>query len=166
MTAYQRTVTTANNHQQLLYFSGRSPYSNFYRAPFVIEGRRYFNVEQWYQASKARTFGDEEIELAILSCPSPRECKSLGYAIKHFDMGRWKEVCDEIMRRGVTEKFSQNPELRKELLATDCAELIEATQYDSWWGSGRNITEEHDTYPGLNKMGLILMCVRRCLNNV
>ena len=70
------------------------------------------------------------------------------------------------MQKAVLEKFLQNPDMRASLIQTEEAELIEATQYDSWWGSGLPITDDHDQgYPGLSKMGRILGSVRGCLKD-
>ena len=47
-------------------------------------------------------------------------------------------------------KFSQNPEIAKELLATGDAILIEHTQNDDYWADGRDITGKKQARPSLN----------------
>jgi ribA/ribD-fused uncharacterized protein len=162
--AYQRQATTDDKRELLLFHTGRSIFSNFHPAPFTIDGKRYLHVEQYYQSMKAQTFGDCETQLAILRAYSPKQCKALGYAIRNFDMAKWKEVSESVMQKGVLEKFLQNPTLRQALLNTGKAEIIEATKYDRWWGSGCSIEEDHQTYPGFNKLGLILSDTRACLS--
>jgi ribA/ribD-fused uncharacterized protein len=51
------------------------------------------------------------------------------------------------------EKFRQNPALRKALLDTGDAKLIESSPYDSYWGEGKD-------KKGLNHLGTILERVR------
>ncbi len=55
-------------------------------------------------------------------------------------------------------KFSQNPEIAKELLATRDAIIIEHTQNDAYWADGGDGS-------GKNKLGFLLMQVREELKN-
>lgn len=165
MSEYERIFTTADKRELMLYTSGYSIYSNFYRSPFKIEGQRYLTMEQWYQSMKAHTFGDTEAEVAILKTTSPRICKSIGWKIQNFDKIRWNQISQGIMLRGLTEKFKQNAKLQKLLLETESLLLVEASPYNDWWSSGLAITEDHTTYPGLNKMGQMLMCVRESIRH-
>ena len=52
----------------------------------------------------------------------------------------WEEVKNKVMLQALRMKFSQNPEIAKELLATGDAILIEHTQNDDYWADGRDIT--------------------------
>ena len=65
----------------------------------------------------------------------------------------WEEVKDEVMLQALRMKFSQNPEIAKELLATGDAILIENTRNDDYWADGGDGS-------GKNKLGLLLMQVR------
>ena len=62
----------------------------------------------------------------------------------------WEEVKDEVMLQALRMKFSQNPEIAKELLATGDAILIEHTQNDDYWADGRDITGKKQARPSLN----------------
>jgi len=57
------------------------------------------------------------------------------------------------MRKGVFQKFYQNPQLKQILLNTRNAELAEHTNRDTYWGDGGNGT-------GRNMLGRILMETR------
>lgn len=70
----------------------------------------------------------------------------------------WEEVKDEVMLQALRMKFSQNPEIAKELLATGDAILIENTRNDDYWADGGDGS-------GKNKLGLLLMQVREELKN-
>ena len=62
------------------------------------------------------------------------------------------------MLQALRMKFSQNPEISKELLATGDAILIEHTRNDDYWADGGDGS-------GKNKLGLLLMQVREELKN-
>ena len=70
----------------------------------------------------------------------------------------WEEVKDEVMLQALRMKFSQNPDIAKELMATGDAILIEHTRNDAYWSDGGHGS-------GKNKLGLILMQVREELKN-
>ena len=70
----------------------------------------------------------------------------------------WEEIKDEVMLQVLRMKFSQNPEIAKELLATGDAILIKHTRNDDYWTDGGDGS-------GKNKLGLLLMQVREELKN-
>lgn len=70
----------------------------------------------------------------------------------------WEDVKDEVMLLPLRMKFSQNPEIAKELLETGDAILIEHTQNDAYWADGGDGS-------GKNKLGFLLMQVREELKN-
>jgi hypothetical protein len=65
---------------------------------------------------------------------------------------------DLIMYEVVYAKFTQNEELRKELLATEDQAIIENAIHDPYWGCG-------SSQVGENKLGRILMTLRGALMN-
>ena len=71
----------------------------------------------------------------------------------------WEEVKDEVMHQALRMKFSQNPDIAKELLATGDAIIIEHTRNDAYWADG-------GVGSGKNKLGLLLMQVREELKNI
>ena len=70
----------------------------------------------------------------------------------------WEEVKDEVMLQALRMKFSQNPDIAKELMATGDAIIIEHTRNDAYWADGGDGS-------GKNKLGLLLMKVRKELKN-
>lgn len=66
----------------------------------------------------------------------------------------WDSVKDKIMYFVVFQKFSQNLHLKKLLKETGNVTLVENTKNDSYWANGPD-------GKGLNKLGLILMDVRK-----
>src|SRR5262245_38413791 len=87
-------------------------FSQWFAAPFELEGRTYATAEHWMMASKARLFGDLATLEKILVAPSPAQAKKLGRAVTPFDDGRWRKERFEIVTRGNVAKFSARDELR------------------------------------------------------
>ena len=70
----------------------------------------------------------------------------------------WEEIKDEVMLQALRMKFSQNPEIAKELLATGDAIIIENTRNDAYWADEGDGSRK-------NKLGLLLKQVREELKN-
>ena len=62
----------------------------------------------------------------------------------------WEEVKNEVMLQALQMKFSQNPEIAKELLATGDAIIIKHTQNDAYWADGGRWLWEEQARPSLN----------------
>lgn len=128
-------------------FSGAFTFlSNFYFVQIKHEGIMYNSVEAAYQAAKTK----DAIEKKFIATMSPGEAKKYGRRVKLRE--DWEEIKLAVMEELVKKKF-RNPSLRKKLMATGDAELIEG----NWWG---------DTYWGVckgkgeNHLGEILMSIR------
>ena len=94
----------------------------------------------------------------------PREQKALGRQVKNFDDAVWKKRCQDIVREGNRAKFTQNPHLRAELLATAGSTLVEASPRDRVWGIGLGASnwkaKHRQHWRGSNWLGQILTEVR------
>jgi hypothetical protein len=66
----------------------------------------------------------------------------------------WNDIKYDVMKECCFAKFHQNEDLLKMLLETGEEELIEASPYDNYWGTGRD-------GDGLNMLGKVLMEVRK-----
>ena len=141
--------------------------SQWYPAPFQIEGIRYLNNEQYMMAKKALLFMDTSTYNKIMAESDPAVCKALGKSAANFDQGRWDSCKEEIIYNANYAKFSQNPELKGALLATGDAIIAEASPYDKIWGIGLKATDPSSQDPnkwrGQNLLGKALMRVREDL---
>ena len=70
----------------------------------------------------------------------------------------WNKIKDNVMYDAVYAKFTQHESLKELLLSTNDAKLIEDSPTDAYWGVGANNR-------GLNRLGTILMNVRKKLDN-
>lgn len=125
-------------------------FSNFSPHPIRMKGEVWPTSEHYFQAQKfAGTEHEEEIRLL----KSPMIAARMGRDRKRPLRPDWESVKDEIMFEAVRAKFAQYEELRKILLATGDAEIIEHTSKDNYWGDGGDGS-------GRNMLGKTLMLVR------
>lgn len=141
--------------------------SQWYMAPFEVEGVRYLTAEHFMMAAKARHFHDEATLAAILAADHPSEAKKLGREVQNFNSAEWATVRYERVVQGNLAKFTQNPALRDFLVQTNPQILVEASPEDKIWGIGLTQEDARATQPaewlGLNLMGFALMEVRHRL---
>lgn len=146
----------------------RSCLSQWWRAPFEINGVRYATAEHFMMASKARTFGDLEHLQAILEAPTPAEAKQLGRAVRNFDATRWQAVAFDFVVQGSVAKFSSTPQLRAFLASTGEAILVEAAPRDTIWGIGLGpnnpLVNDPSKWRGRNQLGFALTQARALLS--
>lgn len=139
-------------------------FSNWYQRPFVIDDFRYFCVEQYMMAQKAKLFHDAENYTRILRANTPKGCKWLGKQVKPFDGDQWNAVKYDIVKTGNRAKFQQNPDLKELLLATGNSIMAEASPKDEVWGIEMDAQTAARTdpsqWPGKNLLGKILMELR------
>jgi len=142
------------NKEVINFYSTKDAYgcfSNFARYPFELDGKKWLTTEHYFQAQK---FPDNrDYQERIRSEKSPMVAARMGRSRLHVLRRDWEEVKDELMKKAVLAKFSQHDELRKILLSTGDALLVEHTSKDSYWGDGGDGS-------GKNKLGQILMEVR------
>jgi len=145
----------------------KGPYRNFSNMsahPIDMDGEKFPTVEHYFQAMKAKEFKDDEIYNKIVKSKTPKAAKALGIKVKNFVTEVWDDKRDEIMSKAIHAKFSQHPELRKELLDTGDKVIGEANPRDTYWGIGTAVESDKAKTPskwrGQNKLGKMLMELR------
>jgi ribA/ribD-fused uncharacterized protein len=138
--------------------------SQWYDAPFSVEGQRYATAEHFMMAEKAALFRDKATRQQILAAPNPGAAKALGRKVHGFDESLWERHRFDIVVRANLAKFAQNPELAAFLRRTGDRVLVEASPVDRIWGIGLAQDDEKVHNPnlwrGLNLLGFALMRVR------
>ncbi len=141
--------------------------SQWWPAPFTIDGVSYLTAEHWMMAEKARLFADDDGLAAVLAATSPGAAKAAGRKVKGFDEARWLQVGYGVVVTGNLAKFTQNADLREFLVATGRKVLVEASPYDRIWGIGMAANDPDAQRPsgwrGRNLLGFALMEVREQL---
>ena len=151
--------------QFTFFWSG--PFSNWHPAPFKVNSILYNCSEQFMMAEKARMFDDIETLKRIMNAIDPSDQKRYGRQVKNFDKDKWDAQAKDIVYRGCYAKFTQNEDLKKELLSTVGTTLVEASPEDCIWGIGLRKTDprakNRKTWRGTNWLGEVLMKVREDL---
>nr|WP_154984559.1 NADAR family protein [Paenibacillus xylanexedens] len=141
-----------------------SPFSQWFKANFTVDGVQYTSAEQYMMHQKALLFGDQQIADKIMKTRSASVQKKLGRQVTGFDQTIWESECQRIVYEGNQAKFTQNEDLLAALLATQGTTLVEASPDDRIWGVG--LAEEdprirdRKTWRGTNWLGEILTRLR------
>lgn len=124
----------AGSRIKYLYFWGHRPrpdgrvgascLSQWWPAPFVVDGVEYATAEHWMMAGKARLFGDAEAERQVLAAEHPAEAKKAGRLVRGFDEGTWERERFRLVVEGSLHKFAAHDDLALFLLNTGDR---------SWW---------------------------------
>ena len=163
-----------SNSDSFPFFGSQFFLSNMHTAPIFYNNELFPTSEHFYMHSRATHFysthnidADFTIANQILSVTSPFDAKTLGKQVlfSHARRKEWSFHKIEIMTKAIYLKFSQNPRLKELLLETYPKTLIEATNRDSFWGSGLPTDDKrHHTQPnrlpGQNALGILLMSIR------
>ncbi len=138
--------------------------SQWYEAPFEVDGIRFRTAEHFMMFKKAALFADDEMRDAIVAAETPGAAKALGRKVRGFDQAEWEANRLAVVTAGSVAKFGQNPELRAFLLATATKVLVEAAPRDRIWGIGMSAKNPAATdarsWRGLNLLGFALMAAR------
>lgn len=135
--------------------------SNFYYCNVEYKGKTWPSLEHLYQAYKTTSKRERRI---VWNASSPGEAKKLGNSYKLRE--NWdKKYKEKYMLKFVRLKFKQNKVIRKKLLKTKKAILIEGnTWHDNYWGDCK--CKKCKDIKGQNNLGKILMKVREEFENV
>lgn len=143
---------------------GKFCFSQWFEAPFIVDGITYNTAEHWMMANKALLFDDLNSYQKIISAKSPGEAKELGRWVLGFDEQIWITNRFDIVVKGNIHKFNQNPLFADFLINTKDRILVEASPVDKIWGIGLSKDAEQIDNPyfwnGKNLLGFALMEVR------
>ena len=140
-----------------VFFWGEFP-SNWYPC--------YFTIEQ--EGKKLEFFNSEANEI-LEKGKNPKTAKALGRKVKNYDDKVWDENRYQVMVYANMLKYSQNQELKEQLLNKefDGKHFVEASPYDHVWGVGLGennpLVDNEDNWLGQNLLGKALDEVRNKL---
>jgi len=124
--------------------------SNWYPAAVFLKGMIWPTSEHYYQAQKVAGTPFEE---TCRRAESPRLAFELTRRPEVPVRSDWDLVKVDVMRKAIHAKFTQNPDLKEQLLATGDLVIVENSPVDYFWGIGADGS-------GKNLLGKILMDVR------
>jgi ribA/ribD-fused uncharacterized protein len=112
-----RALAAAGGRVKYLFFWGHQPQpddsigpgclSQWWPAPFVVDGIRYATAEHYMMIGKARLFGDEAIAAQMLTASHPGAVKALGRQVRDFDQAVWDAHCFDLVVAGGPQLFTR-----------------------------------------------------------
>jgi ribA/ribD-fused uncharacterized protein len=129
------------------------PLASYSKLGFELDGEHWPSVEHYYQGMK---FDDQQLRKEIRAADHPSKAQELAANNKRLIRKDWKQRREVMMTRAIYIKCRTHPEVAAELLATTEQKIIETSQYDYYWGCGRDGR-------GHNTFGKVLMAVRKKL---
>jgi len=128
--------------ERFTFFNGvKSIYHINYVANFNIANVTYNSVQQYRQYCKALLFDDDVRASQIMNATNTDEQRRLGSKVKHFDKIIWNDKTNTLMQEANFHKFTQNSELKQELLATSGTTLALACPFRGDCGTGYFVDE-------------------------
>lgn len=131
--------------------------SNLYKCPVLLCGREFQTAEHAYQFGK---FADQAAAEWTMQAPSAHLVAIVAHGLFAWDIVEgWASIKVDRMRQVLLAKFSQHEDLKKHLLDTGDAHLVEDSKTDAFWGIGKKEN-------GKNMLGKLLMEVRQQLRGI
>jgi len=114
---------------------------------------------------KARVFSAENIQNEMIKVKyNPKAVKALGRKIKNFSDAVWDKHKMKIVTQAAFLKFSQNPDLLRQLIADKDKILVEASPVDKVWGIGLHYDDDkvlnESDWNGQNLLGKCIIIAR------
>ncbi|ELP6119316.1 NADAR family protein [Vibrio vulnificus] len=161
-------MPTKTTTDTVYFYHGDSFLSNHHAASFVVNGKLFSSVEQFYIYCKCLAYQDRVMADAILNTDNPVQIKKLAVHIQKCNYNNWEEIQFKMMAIGVFAKFAQNSHLKKLLIDTGNRYLAEASP-SNFWGIGIHINDprvqQKGAWTGKNMLGLLIMDIRTILKN-
>ncbi|KAF8176129.1 hypothetical protein K438DRAFT_1607697 [Mycena galopus ATCC 62051] len=153
-----RTPTRA----RILFYHKTDPhygFTNFSSHPVFYDNKRYPTSEHLFQSFKFQPHRPRLAEHIRTCSERPSVAFSEARRFQPEVRSDWKDVNIQMMDLALWHKFTQHESLKRELLATDDAELIEDSDKDSFWGVGAD-------HRGRNELGKALERLRAKLRDL
>ena len=128
-------TSLVSSGEKVFFFGRSAPFSNFFPAPFRLDGRDWKCTEQYYQARKADEHNDEAAYENIMITSDPAEMYHIGRQI--HTSPRWNQgMAKKVMEKANFSKYDQNEHLKTVLKSTTGKMIVEANAKDHYWGIG------------------------------
>ncbi len=121
--------------------------------PIELDGAEWPSVEHYVIAMR---FEDPQWREKIRQASHPRLVRKMAKTLFKRKKPNWKTERQVYMTRGMYIKCKTWPLVAKELLETADRQIVDTTEYDYFWGIGRDTRGE-------NRFGKVLEDVRRKL---
>ncbi len=146
----------AEEDQNTHYFSRSDPeevLGTFVALSFELDNHNWPTVEHYYQAMK---FDAPDIQAKIRACATPEKARKMGRSRFRKRRSNWRQLKTTIMTRAIYTRAKTHAHMASTLEQSEDQRLVENSNYDYFWGCGRDRR-------GNNHYGNILMNVREKL---
>jgi len=126
------------------------PLASYSKHAFHLDGEAWPSVEHYYQASK---FDDPVIRDEVRNAPHPDTAAKIARRRRRQVRKGWDDLKEVYMTRATYTKCRTHTDVANALIATGEKTIIETSQYDYYWGCGRDTR-------GRNVYGRVLTNVR------
>ena len=127
----------------------------------------FSSVEQYIMFRKCQIFGEDDSARLVMGTNDPAEQQKIARHASGYNETVWGGICQAVAFRGLLAKFTQNEDLKKQLLETGDAYLVECAKTDRRWACGVRLDDEGrrdiQNWKGRNILGFTLMEVRAAL---
>lgn len=127
-----------------------NPLSTCSEHPILLEDQNWLTCEHYVQA---KTLKNAQQASKVASLLSGEQAYVYGKAWYRGKIKDYKSMAPILMKRALYTKVQMYEEVREALLATDDKLIVETSQYDYFWGIGRD-------QRGLNHIGKAWMDIR------
>ena len=148
--------TTPDNNVYVSRQDVTHPLSTCSKFGFHLDDADWPSAEHYYQAMK---FEDVAIREKIRQAPHPMDASKLSKQYKKQIRKDWDKIKVTVMKRGTYIKCRTHKDVASALLNTGDNKIVENSQYDYYWGCGRDGRGE-------NAYGKILMDIRDKLSEL
>ena len=118
-----------------------------------LEEQEWLSCEHYYSYKIVRSATVAE---QILAAPTGKDAYQLAKPWYRYKVAGWKKMRVVLMTRALYTKVQMYPQVKQALLETGGKKIIETSQYDHFWGCGRDMR-------GNNEFGKIWMSIRKKL---
>lgn len=136
-------------------FDIEHPLSTCSHHPILLDDENWLTCEHYVQAKSLRSAKHAG---KVASASSGAQAYSYGKAWYRPKIEDYKTTAPVLMKRALYTKVQMYEEVREALLASDDKLIVETSQYDYFWGIGRD-------QRGLNHIGKAWMDIREKLRS-
>ncbi|MBE8215222.1 MAG: NADAR family protein [Endozoicomonadaceae bacterium] len=147
--------------------------SNTFATPFILNDIQWSSVEAYFQCQKLSycglsTHDYQACLININQATTGGQAKETAYKIfdeNPYDKKKWQKNSLSTLYLGIQAKFNQNYNLKEKLMETYPCILVEKTDHDRFYGSGKITVDDNNQliYNGKNATGILLMIYRKTL---
>ena len=151
-------------YEKFVFISDGTLFSPTYPASFMVNGREFHSIQQYYLYYRALVQNQRDLANFILKEWDLAQGKKVEMILKNSHEEFWFENSYKVIYNGINCRFLQNPSCMEQLIATQEGVFIYNNSVDLYLGTGFSETDSiHDirnNWKGNNYYGYFLAAVR------